>query len=280
MSDVVLDVQGLDASYGATLIVRGITMQVRAGELVTIIGPNGSGKSTVIKSIFGLTQIEGGSISLNGVATTGLGTDRLVQLGIGYVPQAANVFPTLTVRENVEMGAYSMSGNIGGRVNEMRELFPVLDERWGSKAGHLSGGQRQMLALARALVTDPQVLLLDEPTAGLAPQIVDQVLTRVSEINERGVSILLVEQNAVKALKRSDRAYVLARGRNYFEDSADALLENPDIGKVFLGLSNTSGTGAELEDYSADDDDDDGVPSVVGGLEPDADSRDRRGESR
>ena len=270
MPDVVLDVRGLDASYGATLIVRGVSMQVRAGELVTIIGPNGSGKSTVIKSIFGLTQIEGGSISLNGQDTTGLDTDRLVQLGIGYVPQAANVFPTLTVRENIEMGAYSMSGNIGERVNEMRGLFPVLEERWGSKAGHLSGGQRQMLALARALVTDPKMLLLDEPTAGLAPQIVDQVLAQVGEINQRGVSILLVEQNAVKALERSDRAYVLARGRNYFEDTADALLSNPDIGKVFLGLSNTSGTGAdELEDYSASDGDDadDGRQSAIGGTE-------------
>ena len=246
--DVVLDVRDLDASYGATLIVRGVSMQVRSGELVTIIGPNGSGKSTVIKSIFGLTQIEGGSISLDGNDTTGLDTDRLVQLGIGYVPQAANVFPTLTVRENIEMGAYSMSGNSRDRVNEMRGLFPVLEERWGSKAGHLSGGQRQMLALARALVTDPKMLLLDEPTAGLAPQIVDQVLTQVAEINQRGVSILLVEQNAVKALERSDRAYVLARGRNYFEDTADALLSNPDIGKVFLGLSNTSGTGADDDD--------------------------------
>lgn len=246
--DVVLDVRDLDASYGATLIVRGVSMQVRSGELVTIIGPNGSGKSTVIKSIFGLTQIEGGSISLDGRDTTGLDTDRLVQLGIGYVPQAANVFPTLTVRENIEMGAYSMSGNTGDRVHEMRGLFPVLEERWGSKAGHLSGGQRQMLALARALVTDPKMLLLDEPTAGLAPQIVDQVLTQVAEINQRGVSILLVEQNAVKALERSDRAYVLARGRNYFEDTADALLSNPDIGKVFLGLSNTSGTDDEEDD--------------------------------
>lgn len=133
-----------------------------------------------------------------------------------------------------------------------------------------------MLALARALVTDPQVLLLDEPTAGLAPQIVDQVLARVSEINERGVSILLVEQNAVKALKRSNRAYVLARGRNYFEDTADALLENPDIGKVFLGLSNTSGTGAELEDYSGDEDD----LSVVGALESDEDASDRQAGAR
>lgn len=265
--DVVLDVRDLDASYGATLIVRGVSMQVRSGELVTIIGPNGSGKSTVIKSIFGLTQIEGGSISLDGRDTTGLDTDRLVQLGIGYVPQAANVFPTLTVRENIEMGAYSMSGNTGERVREMRGLFPVLEERWGSKAGHLSGGQRQMLALARALVTDPKMLLLDEPTAGLAPQIVDQVLTQVAEINQRGVSILLVEQNAVKALERSDRAYVLARGRNYFEDTADALLSNPDIGKVFLGLSNTSGTGA--------DDDDDETVAAIGSGDPQEESQAR-----
>ena len=250
--EAVLDVRDLDASYGATLIVQSVSMQVRAGEMVTIIGPNGSGKSTVIKSIFGLTQIEGGSIWLNGEDTTKLGTDRLVQLGIGYVPQAQNVFPTLTVRENVEMGAFSMSGSaVSKRVNEMRGLFPVLEDRWGSKAGHLSGGQRQMLALARALVTDPKILLLDEPTAGLAPQIVDQVLDQVAEINQRGVSILLVEQNAVKALKRGDRAYVLARGRNYFEDTAEGLLKNPDIGKVFLGLSNTSGMGASEDDDDA-----------------------------
>ena len=232
-----LAIENLEAGYGPTLIARGISILVNAGEMVTIIGPNGSGKSTTIKAIFGLADVSAGTIKLHGQDITGERADRLIAMGIGYVPQAANVFPTLSVRENVEMGAFTMRGNIDVNARRVQELFPLLRDRWNGKAGQLSGGQRQMLALARALVAEPSVLLLDEPTAGLAPQVVDQVLSQIKEINESGVSVLLVEQNAIKALRHSDRAYVLARGRNFTEDSADGLLNNPDIGRVFLGLS-------------------------------------------
>ncbi len=232
-----LEIEGLEAGYGPTLITHGISITVALGEMVTIIGPNGSGKSTTIKAIFGLADVSDGAIRLHGEDITGARADRLIEMGIGYVPQAGNIFPTLSVRENVEMGAFTLEGDVRANMERVQELFPLLRERWRESAGHLSGGQRQMLALARALVADPSVLLLDEPTAGLAPQIVDQVLDQIREINQAGVSILLVEQNAIKALRHSDRAYVLARGRNFFDDSADGLLSNPDIGRVFLGLS-------------------------------------------
>ena len=234
-----LVISDLDAGYGPTLITRGISLSVGNGEMVTVIGPNGSGKSTTIKAIFGLADVSGGSIRLHGEDITGERADRLIQMGIGYVPQAGNIFPTLSVRENVEMGAFTLSGDVRPNIEQVQELFPLLRERWKGNAGQLSGGQRQMLALARALVAEPSVLLLDEPTAGLAPQIVDQVLDQIREINATGVSILLVEQNAIKALRHSDRAYVFARGRNFFDDTADALLKNPDIGRVFLGLGGT-----------------------------------------
>ena len=240
-----LEITDLEAGYGPTLIARGISITVNVGEMVTIIGPNGSGKSTTIKAIFGLADVSGGSISLHGDDITGERADRLIAMGIGYVPQAGNVFPTLSVRENVEMGAFTMQGDPSGGVEHVQNLFPLLRERWRSKAGQLSGGQRQMLALARALVAEPSVLLLDEPTAGLAPQVVDEVLDQIAEINDSGVSILLVEQNAIKALRRSDRAYVLARGRNFAEDTAEALLSNPDIGRVFLGLGGSEESDPE-----------------------------------
>ena len=240
-----LEITDLEAGYGPTLIVRGISITVNVGEMVTIIGPNGSGKSTTIKAIFGLADVSGGSISLHGDDVTGERADRLIAKGIGYVPQAANVFPTLSVRENVEMGAFTLRGDSRGNMEHVQDLFPLLRERWGSKASQLSGGQRQMLALARALVAEPSVLLLDEPTAGLAPQVVDEVLDQIGEINRSGVSTLLVEQNAIKALRRSDRAYVLARGRNFTEDTAEGLLSNPDIGRVFLGLGGTDESDSE-----------------------------------
>ncbi len=240
-----LEIADLEAGYGPTVIARGISIVVNKGEMVTIIGPNGSGKSTTIKAIFGLADVEGGSIRLHGEDITGERADRLIAKGVGYVPQAGNIFPTLSVRENVEMGAFTLHGDLDARIEKVQDLFPLLRERWKENAGHLSGGQRQMLALARALVAEPSVLLLDEPTAGLAPQIVDQVLEQIREINRSGVSILLVEQNAIKALRHSDRAYVLARGRNFFDDTADGLLNNPDIGRVFLGLGGADEEGSD-----------------------------------
>ncbi len=243
-----LEIIDLEAGYGPTVIAHGISIRVGVGEMVTIIGPNGSGKSTTIKAIFGLAQVYAGTISLHGEDITQARADRLIAMGIGYVPQAGNVFPTLTVRENVEMGAFTLHGNTQNNMERVQTLFPLLRERWNSKAGQLSGGQRQMLALARALVADPTVLLLDEPTAGLAPQVVDQVLDQIGQVNKSGVSILLVEQNAIKALRHSDRAYVLARGRNFTEDTAESLLNNPDIGKVFLGLGGTEDNISDSND--------------------------------
>ncbi len=242
---VALEIDNLEAGYGTTRIAHGISMHVNVGEMVTIIGPNGSGKSTTIKAIFGLAKVEGGRIRLHGEDITGARADQLIRKGIGYVPQAANVFPTLSVGENVEMGAFAFDRGFEGPTDKVLTLFPMLRERWGSVAGQLSGGQRQMLALARALVANPSVLLLDEPTAGLAPQVVDQVLQQIRDINRTGVSILLVEQNAIKALRISDRAYVLARGRNFAEDTADNLLKNAEIGRVFLGLSSSDQIHAE-----------------------------------
>ena len=235
-----LEIEDLEAGYGPTTITHGLSLHLGSGEMVTIIGPNGSGKSTTIKAIFGLADVSDGSIRLHGENITGLRADKLIQMGIGYVPQAGNIFPTLSVRENVEMGAFTLNGDISPNVEHVQALFPLLKERWKNNAGQLSGGQRQMLALARALVAEPSVLLLDEPTAGLAPQIVDQVLEQIREINQTGVSILLVEQNAIKALRHSDRAYVFARGRNFAEDTAEGLLNNPDIGRVFLGLGGST----------------------------------------
>ena len=240
-------VQSLEAGYGPTKILRGVSVELAEGEMVVIIGPNGSGKSTLIKSIFGLTQIYSGNIELRGTNVTGRAANEMVRRGVGYVPQAANVFPNLSVHENIQMGAFTLNNNADSQMHAMRELFPILDERWNSPAGHLSGGQRQMLALARALITNPSILLLDEPTAGLAPMIVDEVLQRIKQINASGVAVLLVEQNAVKALKISNRAYVLARGRNIAEDSAKALLDNPEIGTVFLGMGGTGEPEEEQE---------------------------------
>ena len=231
----ILKVTDVSGGYGGATILNGVSMHVGQGEILAIIGPNGSGKSTLMKTIFGLLTPDSGAVEFAGNDITGTAPDRVVKMGVGYVPQAENVFPSLTIRENLEMGAFTVSGDSSERIAQMLALFPDLEDRGTERAGNLSGGQRQMLALARSLMLDPRLLLLDEPTAGLAPAAVRSVMGRVSDINAAGVAIVLVEQNALAALRISSRAYVLARGRNQLEGEGSALLADPEVGRLYLG---------------------------------------------
>lgn len=223
------------AGYGPVDILHGVSLRVEPGEFVTVIGPNGSGKSTLLKAIFGLVPPRSGVITFAGQDITGIPTERLVLRGLGYVPQSANIFAALTVAENLEMGAFVRKSAVAARIDEMYGLFPDLAEHRRRRAGNLSGGQRQMLALARALMLDPQLLLLDEPSAGLSPAIMQTVFEQIQRIQERGVAAVIVEQNAREALNLSQRAYVLADGANRLEDSAAELLHNPEISRLYLG---------------------------------------------
>ena len=230
-----LDVLNVFVGYGETEILHGVSVRVDPGEFVTIIGPNGSGKSTLMKTVFGLLSPKQGSIIFDGNDITGVPPERVVRLGISYVPQSENVFTSLTVQENLEMGAYVRKDEVTERIEHMYDLFPDLASRKGQKGGSLSGGQRQMLAFARALMLDPRLLLLDEPSAGLAPIMVASVFENIERIRDSGVSILIVEQNAREALRRSDRGYVLVMGENRIEGKAQHLLEDAEVGRVYLG---------------------------------------------
>ncbi len=230
----VLDVRDLVAGYGQSQILHGINAHVDEDEIVCVIGPNGAGKSTLIKAIFGLLTIHDGTIRVRGEDLVGSSPQQVVRRGIAYVPQLKNVFGNLTVRENLEIGAYIRGGNPEG-LARVYELFPILAERSRQRVGTMSGGQRQMVAMGRALMSNPKLLLLDEPSAGLAPNLVDTVFQAIRAIAESGVPILLVEQNAKQALAIADRGYVLDQGRNRFEGPASALLANPDVGKLYLG---------------------------------------------
>lgn len=230
-----LEVEEVYAGYGGSLVLNGVSIRVEEGELVTIIGPNGSGKSTLLKTVFGIVKPTRGRVFFNGEEVTGLGPHLLVARGLGYVPQLDNVFPNLTVEENLEMGAYSQRRRAADLVEEVATIFPVLKEKRRERARNLSGGERQMLAMARALVARPKLLLLDEPTASLAPALVDGVLSRLQAIVEAGTAILLVEQNAAKSLQIANRGYVLVMGRTAYEGPARSLLESPEIGRLYLG---------------------------------------------
>jgi len=235
-----LQVRGLIAGYVPGLpIVRDLSVHVGAGEIVTIIGPNGAGKSTLIKAIAGLVVIEGGEIRLGGSDISGARPDQLADHGIAYVPQSANVFQTLTVQQNLVLASQRLAGNREGRVEAMFDLFADLRERRAIRAGGLSGGQRQMLAIAMALVAEPTLVLMDEPTAGLSPRAAQEVLALIRSIAAEGVSVLLVEQNAKAALRISDRAYVLAEGRNQLQGAAVDLLNDPLVGEIYLGVRRT-----------------------------------------
>lgn len=230
-----LEVSGVVAGYGETEILHGVSLTVNDGEIVTIIGPNGCGKSTLMKTVVGLLTPRAGQIRFRGDAIAGRPTERIVRSGLCYVPQTANVFPSLTIRENLEMGAFVRADAGRGRIAEMLELFPDLAERPQQKAGNLSGGQRQMLAIARALMLDPTLLLLDEPSAGLSPAMMGLVFDRMRDINGAGVSLLMVEQNARRALRMSHRGYILVAGENRLEDTGAALLDNPEVASLYLG---------------------------------------------
>ena len=216
-------------------ILRGCTAHVDAGEVVGIIGPNGAGKSTLIKTMFGLVPVKRGSVRLGDRDITGLPAHSMVSEGVGYVPQNNNVFPSLTIEENLEMGIYLRPKEFGSRFAEVSELFPLLTERRNQKCGSLSGGERQVVAMGRALMTDPTVLLLDEPSAGLSPMMQDSVFESVQRINASGVSILMVEQNATNCLEISDRAYVLDQGQNAYTGTGRELLHDPKVIELYLG---------------------------------------------
>ena len=231
----ILQVDDLVAGYVPEVdILNGVDLTVADGEIVTVIGPNGAGKSTLIKSIFGLLPPRRGRVSLRGDDLTGLAPHVITRRGMSYVPQLDNVFLSLTVDENLEMGALDQS-KAGERMQAMYEVFPRLGERRAQAAGTMSGGERQMVAMARALMPEPEVLLLDEPSAGLAPAFVEAIFEKVEEINSHGVTIVMVEQNARRALDMSDRGYVLDLGTNRFEGPGKELLADPKVAELYLG---------------------------------------------
>jgi len=234
-TDSLLAVRELDAGYGDLQILTAVDLDVGRGEYVTIVGPNGAGKSTVMKSVFGLTTLMGGTVTFDGVDITGVDPENVISEGIGYVPQNDNVFPSLSVIENLEMGAYILDEMPEEALAAVFERFPVLEERQSQRAGTLSGGQRQMLAMGRALMLEPKLLLLDEPSAGLAPDLVTDMFDRIDAINEAGTAVLMVEQNAKEALRRCDRGYVLVNGQNRYEDAGRTLLNDPEVRRDFLG---------------------------------------------
>ena len=236
MNKPILECNGIAAGYVKGLnILQGVDLVVSDGEIISIIGPNGAGKSTLLKAIMGLINISAGRFFINGSDRTNLSTHKIVNEGIGYVPQVENVFPSLTIEENIEIGAWSLTKHRKSSVAKVLQDFPLLRERKKEKAGNLSGGQRQILALARALVTSPKLLLLDEPSAGLSPVAINEVFQTVKEINDTGVSILLVEQNAKRALKFSNRGYVLDQGRNAYQGEGIELLNDPRVVDLYLG---------------------------------------------
>ena len=216
-------------------ILNGCSMEVRQGELIGIIGPNGAGKSTFLKALFGLVPIREGSVSLNGEDITNMRADKLVTRGIGFVPQTNNVFPSLTIQENLEMGVFQHANLFHERFDKVVDLFPVLGERRHQRAGSLSGGERQMVAMARALMMDPQVLLLDEPSAGLSPARQDETFVRTREINRTGVTVIMVEQNARRCLQICDRGYVLDQGTTAYTATGQELLKDPKVIELYLG---------------------------------------------
>jgi ABC-type branched-subunit amino acid transport system ATPase component len=232
---VILETEDVVAGYVTEVdILNGVSVTAREGEIVTVIGPNGAGKSTLIKTIFGLLHPRAGSIRFQGSEVSGQKPHKLVRGGLGYVPQLDNVFPSLTVDENLEMGSLDPKQS-RGQMQRMYEIFPRLGERRDQVAGTMSGGERQMVAMAKALMPDPKLLLLDEPSAGLAPAFVDAIFEKVEEINRAGVTIVMVEQNARRALAMSHRGYVLDVGKNRYEGTGQELLDDPNVAQLYLG---------------------------------------------
>jgi branched-chain amino acid transport system ATP-binding protein len=233
--EALLKVEALDAGYGDLQILTDVNLHVSDGEYVTIVGPNGAGKSTVMKSVFGLTTHMGGTVTFDGTEIQGKLPEEIIHEGIGYVPQNENVFESLSVEENLEMGAYILDEVPEDQIQRVYDRFPILEERSEQKAGTMSGGQRQMLAMGRALMLDPDLLLLDEPSAGLAPDLVSEMFDRIDRINDDGTAVLMVEQNAKEALRRCDRGYVVVQGENRYVDTGTALLNDEQVRQDFLG---------------------------------------------
>ena len=233
---LVVKADNLTAGYLPGInILNGCTLEAYQGELIGIIGPNGAGKSTLLKALFGLVEIRDGSVTLDGEDVTNSATNQLVRKGVGFVPQTNNVFPSLSIEENLQMGLFLKPKEFATRIEEMWELFPMLAERRKQRAGSLSGGERQSVAMARALMMDPKVLLLDEPSAGLSPVRQDETFIRTRQINKTGVTIIMVEQNARRCLQICDRAYVLDQGRNAYEGPGRELANDPKVIELYLG---------------------------------------------
>ncbi len=227
--------ENMTGGYGAADILHGCTVSVELGEIVVIVGPNGAGKSTAMKALFGMLDLRGGSVRLDGEDITALSPQARVRQGMGFVPQTNNIFTSMTVRENLEMGAYLRTDDYSDTMAQIFDLFPILKEKARQSAGELSGGQRQQVAVARALMMQPRVLMLDEPTAGVSPIVMDELFDRIIEVRDSGIAVLMVEQNASQALAIADRGYVLVTGENRFTDSGQALLDDPEVRRSFLG---------------------------------------------
>ena len=230
-----LTAKNITAGYGGVDIIKDINLCVNEGEVVVIVGPNGAGKSTAMKSMLGMLNLTSGSVQFIKKDITKMLPQDRVSLGIAFVPQTQNVFTGMTVEENLEMGAFLRDDNIQNTIDQIYELFPILKEKRNQNTGELSGGQRQQVAFGRALMTMPKILMLDEPTAGVSPIVMDELFSRIIEVGKTGVGILMVEQNAKQALSIADRGYVLVNGKNSREGSGQELLNNPDVRKSFLG---------------------------------------------
>ena len=226
----------MTGGYGSGAdILHACTIAVDRGEIAVIVGPNGAGKSTAMKAVFGMLPLRAGRVTLDGRDITRLSPQERVHAGMGFVPQTSNVFVSLTVEENLEMGAYTREDDFVGTMEQVFDLFPILRQKRRQPAGELSGGQRQQVAVGRALMTRPQVLMLDEPTAGVSPIVMDELFDKILEVAATGIAILMVEQNARQALNIADRGYVLVQGRNRFTDTGEALLADPEVRRTFLG---------------------------------------------
>ena len=225
----------ITCGYGSIDIVSNCNIGVSKGKISSVVGPNGAGKSTAMKALFGLLPIKHGKVILDGEDITNLPPQQRVLKGMGFVPQTSNIFPSLTVEENLEMGAFIDQNNINKMLEYVYDLFPVLKDKKSQDAGELSGGQRQQVAVGRALMTKPKVLMLDEPSAGVSPIIMESLFTKIKEIANQGTAILMVEQNAKQALKISDLGFVLSQGKNLFTDNGNSLLSNKEVRKAFLG---------------------------------------------
>lgn len=225
----------LSGGYGEVKVIENCNFNVNRGEIVSILGPNGAGKSSAMKAMLGMLKLESGTVVLDEKDISNLNTQDRIKLGISFVPQVNNIFTELTVNENLEMGAFTSSDDIKDKIEEMYDLFPAIKEKKYQFAGELSGGQRQQVAIARALMSNPSILMLDEPTAGVSPVVMQEIFEHIIQIKEKNIAILMVEQNANQALKISDRGYILVTGQNAYHGTGQELLNDPEIRKTFLG---------------------------------------------